>query len=66
MGTDEQVTTERDALLDTVAALDMYTGGFGAESVTIEKVEPTERDTRALVTLSNGEVYEVRVSRVAS
>lgn len=58
-------TTETDALLDTVAALDMYQGAFGDEAVLIEKVEPNDRSTKALVTCSNGDVYEVSVRKVA-
>jgi hypothetical protein len=65
MGTQEDFTTESDALLDLVAALDLYVGGFGAESVTIDKVEPHDRSTSALVTCSNGDVFEVRLRRVA-
>lgn len=57
-------TTLSDATLDVVAALDMYAGGFGAEDVTIDKAEGAG-DHRVRVTLSNGDVYELRVAAVS-
>ena len=59
----DEITTEHDVVLDTVAALDMFAGSFGADNVVIDNVEEGERNT-VLVTLSNGEKYELRVREV--
>ena len=60
MGTQAALSTTHDVVLDTMAALDMFTGAFGSEETTIDGVTETARD-RLEVTLSNGEVYELRV-----
>jgi predicted regulator of Ras-like GTPase activity (Roadblock/LC7/MglB family) len=60
---EEIFTTERDANLDLIAALEMYSGLFGSGETTIEKIEEGERDS-AIVTLSNGDIFEIRIRRV--
>jgi hypothetical protein len=58
-------TTQRDVALDTVAALDMYTGAFGSESTTIEKVGEGERDS-VVVVLSDGSQYRLTVREITN
>lgn len=58
-------TTETDAALDLVAALDMYAGAFGGDGVVIDDVCETERCT-VRVTLSNGDVYDLEVREVSA
>jgi hypothetical protein len=59
---DEQ-TTEKDVTLDLIAALEMYAGTMGSDETVIDEVAEGERNT-VRVTLSNGEVYELRVRNV--
>ena len=55
-------TSALDVTLDTVAALEMFQGNYGGEDVTIEAVEQSARDRETVVvTLSNGDKYELRV-----
>lgn len=53
-------TLTSDVVYDLVAALDMYAGSFGSDETAIDTVEQGERDS-VLVTLSNGDRYELRV-----
>lgn len=66
----ETFTTEVDVALDLAAALDMYHGLFGSECTSIESVDTALIDAprwnRVIVTLSNGDQYEIRVERVQS
>ena len=56
-------TTEKDVVLDVIAALDMYAGSIGNDNVVIDAVDEGERETIVL-TLSNGDRYELRVREV--
>lgn len=56
-------TSERDVALDLVAALEMYEGLMGSDETSIEAVEPAERE-RVIITLDNGDKYELTVREV--
>jgi hypothetical protein len=61
----DETTTQHDVALDTVAALDMFAGSFGADNVVIESVEHHKGDT-VRVALSNGDVYDLRVRKATA
>ena len=58
----EIFTTEDDVALDVLAALDYFGGLVGGEATTIDELQisPDDRAT-ILLTLSNGDKYELRV-----
>lgn len=61
----DDITTEKDVALDTVAALDAFDGLFGSGSTHVKYVGPTRRDNVIRVELDNGDVYELVARQVS-